>query len=162
MDTSAVFSFFHESVFMLIVFVVFFVFALSRGRQSVINLILGLYFALLISIEFPYLDTILSGASNPKTQSLLMIGIFLAFTIGATLLFKRLMPSEYKEKPHEALWKKILLAFAATSLVMAFSFHALPVTELITPGSPIQTLFSHAEYFFWWLLLPLVALYIAS
>ena len=44
------------------------------------------------------------------------------------------------------------LAVSATALVMAFSYHALPVTELITPGSPIAYLFGSESSFFWWLL----------
>jgi hypothetical protein len=56
-------------------------------------------------------------------------------------------------------FKKILLACMATILVMIFSFHALPVTEIITPGTPIQSLFAPEQNFFWWLILPLVVLF---
>jgi len=55
--------------------------------------------------------------------------------------------------------KKIIMAFLATVVVMIFSFNVLPVTDLLTPGTPIQSLFAPAEYFFWWLLLPLVVLF---
>ena len=40
-----------------------------------------------------------------------------------------------------------------------YSYHALPVTDLITPGSPIQALFAPEQHFFWWLLIPLIAIF---
>lgn len=42
---------------------------------------------------------------------------------------------------------------------MIFSFHALPVTDIITPGTHIQSLFAPAENFFRWLILPLISLF---
>jgi hypothetical protein len=36
----------------------------------------------------------------------------------------------------------------------------LPLTEFVTPGTPIQAVFAPANYFFWWLLAPLVVLYL--
>jgi hypothetical protein len=160
MDTGVFVGFLQESLFMLIVFGAFFVYTISTGRQSITNIILGLYFALLVSLEFPYYEYILGTSSNGKTQSILMLLVFGAFTIGATILFARLMPREYSEKKFEGLWRKLLLALGATALVMAFSYHALPVTEFVTLGSPIQYLFGGEGSFFWWLLLPIVILFV--
>ncbi len=160
MDVSGLVSVLQESLFMVVVFIGFLTYAVSSGRQAITNLILGLYFALLISIEFPYYDTLLGGTSNVKTESVVMLIVFMLFTLGATVLFARLMPREYSEKKFEGFWKKILLASAATVLVMSFSYHALPVTEIITPGSPIQYLFGSTQSFFYWLIAPIVVLYI--
>jgi high-affinity Fe2+/Pb2+ permease len=160
MDTTSIISFLQESLFMVLVFVGFLAFAISAGRQSITNVILGLYFALLISIEFPYYDMILGTTSSKKMESIVMLIVFAIFTLGATILFARLMPREYSEGKFEGFWKKILLACAATVLVMAFSYHALPVTEIITPGSPIQYLFGSKSSFFWWLLAPLGILFV--
>jgi high-affinity Fe2+/Pb2+ permease len=160
MDTTSIVSFLQESLFMVLVFIGFLAFAISAGRQSITNVILGLYFALLISIEFPYYDLILGAASSKKMESIVMLIVFAVFALGATILFARLMPREYSEGKFEGFWKKILLACAATILVMAFSYHALPVTEIITPGSPIQYLFGSESSFFWWLLAPLTILFI--
>jgi uncharacterized membrane protein len=159
MDASGIVSLLQESLFLIIVFICFFVYAFTKGRQSVTNLILGLYFALLISIEFPFYDSLLGGTSNPKTASILMLIVFGIFTFIATILFARLMPREYDEKPHEGLGRKFLLALGATILVMAFSYHALPVTDFITPGSPINFLFGSEQSFFWWLMAPIAILF---
>ena len=160
MDTDAVVSLIKESAFVLGVFGVLLVYAFIRGRQAITNLILGLYLALLITLKFPYFDAILGGVSDARTKSMVMIGIFAVFTVLATLLFSRLLPREYEEGKFEASGKKLAFALAGTILVMAYSYHALPVTEFIDPGSPIQSVFAPEKGFFLWLLVPLAVLFI--
>jgi hypothetical protein len=160
MDTASLAVPVQEYLFLILVFVCFLIYAITAGRQSITNIILGLYFALLISIEFPFYSVILGSTSNQQTESVLMLIVFGIFTIGATILFARLMPREYSEKKFEGFWKKILLALGASVLVMAFSYHALPVTDLITPGTPVQYLFGSEGSFFYWLLLPIIILFI--
>ena len=160
MDTAALGTIVQDYLFLILVFSCFLAYSIAVGRQSITNIILGLYFALLISLEFPFYDVILGSTSNEKTESILMLAVFGAFTLGGTILFARLMPREYTEKKFEGFGKKILLSCAATVLVVAFSYHALPVTEIITPGSPIQFLFGSESSFFWWLVAPIVVLFI--
>lgn len=160
MDTNALISVLQESLFAIAVFVTFLFIAFIRGRQTITNVILGLYLALLISLKFPYYDTLLSKVDTAKNEAIAMIAVFGAFTTFATLLFTRILPREYAEGKFEGAWKKLLFALAATALVMAYSYHVLPVTELVDPGSPIQTLFAAENRFFFWLLLPLILLFL--
>ncbi len=156
MDTTALLDFIKEIAYLLIVFGVFLVLALAKGKQSLINVIMGLYLGLLLSLQFPYYDSISGGAGTESITKLIIFGLFVGL---ATWLFNRLMPREFDEKAFEGFGMKFLFAGAATVLVMAFSYNVLPVTEFLTPGSPIQSLFAPQEYFFWWLILPLVVLF---
>ncbi len=158
MSPGDIIIFIQEFAYLLGVFGVFLLYSIVRGRQHLINLIVSLYFALLISLEFPYYNAIFgaSGGESPITR----IIIFIIFTIISVLLITRLMPREYQEKKFESLGKKLLLSVAGTVLLMAYSFHVLPMTEFVTPGTPIQSLFAPAEYFFWWLFTPLIVLYL--
>lgn len=158
MDTTLVMHFLSESTYMLVVFSVFLSLAIFSGRQMLINIICGLYLALLITIQFPYFDAILGDLKQPAVMSIAKLLIFIVIFILTTLLFKRIMPSEFLENKFESLHKKIALSVGATILIMIFSFNVLPITEFLTPGSPIQSLFAPQEYFFWWLLVPLVIL----
>ncbi len=160
MDITSAVEVLREYLFLICVFSSFLIYAIAVGRQSITNVILGLYFALLISLEFPFYDTLLGSTENARTEAILMLLVFAAFTVCGTVLFSRLMPREYSEKKFEDLWKKVLLACGGTMLVMAFSYHALPVTDLITPGTPIQQLFGAEGTFFWWLIAPLAILFI--
>ena len=159
MDTSAIITFLQESLYLILVFSVFLGYAMLKGKQSLINLILGLYLALLISLEFPYYDALLSNIDSAKlTDSVIKVIIFAVFTLAATFLFSKLMPRDYGEPAFEGFGKKLLFALLASILVMAYSFNALPITDIITPGTPIQFLFASPDHFFWWLLAPLAGI----
>ena len=160
MDTAYILSFLQELLYFLIVFGAFILYTIIRGRQATINLITGLYFALLISLVFPYYEIFLSAAPSAHSEAIGKLVLFLLFTLIATILMARIMPDAFREKKFESFGKKLLLALGGTVLVMAFSFHVLNVTEFLTPGTPIQSLFAAKESFFWWLLAPFVVLYI--
>lgn len=150
MEAGGFFALLKEFLFLIVVFSIIMLYAMGKGRQSVINLIFGLYLALLISLNLPF-----EIADSPAAT----IGIFLVLTVLSTMLVRRRMPNDYDESAFQNFWRKLILALMATVLVMIFSYNVLPVTEIITPGSPIQTLFGEADYYFWWLMLPLVALF---
>lgn len=159
MDSSFIFSIVNESLFAIIVFVLFLVLALAKGRQALINVIMGLYFALLITLKFPYFEALTSSMESAKGKSVVMVVVFSIFAVLATILFGRLMPREWQEKVFESFGKKLAFALAGTILVMAYSYHALPITDILDPGSPMQYLFASEQSFFWWLLVPLVILF---
>lgn len=159
MDLGTIISTLQQSLFVIIVLALFLAYAMAKGRQSLINLIMGLYLALLISLEFPYYSYITGETENAKTESILMIAVFAVFTLLSTILFNRLMPREYEEGTFEGFGKKAVYAIIATILVVSYSYHVLPVTDLVDPGSPVATLFGSESSFFWWLLVPLVTLF---
>lgn len=158
MDTGSLASLIHESVFLISVFSFFLAIALLKGRYAIVNIIFALYLALIVSLKFPYYSFFLSGESA-SSDAVVMIVIFTAFTIAGIMLFRRHIPGDDYESAFKHFGKKLLLASMATALVMTYSYHALPVTELITPGSPIQSLFGPEQNFFWWLIAPLLALF---
>lgn len=160
MDTSFLLNFISEIAYLLIVLGVIFSISIFKGRQAIINIIFGLYLALLISVEFPFYEQVLGSLTGAVSLSMAKLIIFLVFTALATTLCFKIMPDEFREMKLESFSKKFTLSLCATILVMVFSFHVLPVTEFLTPGTPIQSLFAPAEYFFWWLILPLIALFI--
>jgi len=158
MDTSTIVGLIQESLFMILVFSVFMVIALLKGKYAIINIIFALYLALIVSLKFPYFSFFL-GTESKSSDAVVMIVIFSVFTILGIMLFRKHIPGDDYETAFHHFGKKLLLALMATVLVMAYSYHALPVTDLITPGSPIQALFAPQENFFWWLIAPLVALF---
>jgi hypothetical protein len=160
MDTANLIHFLSQSAYFLAVSLFFVALAMFKGRQALINIICGLYFALLISIHFPFYEKLLGGIGQASVQAGIKLIFFIALTYFFTKLFKRLMPSEYQEGKFESFHKKILLAAGATILVLAFSFNVLPVGEFLSTETPIQMLFSTDSLFFWWLIIPFIFLYI--
>ncbi len=160
MDWGYLVSFLYEFAYFIAVFLIFLIFSIFKGRQAIMNVIVGLYFALLISIQFPNYDYILGGLESSQSIAAGRLAFFAIVTLLTTTLCFRIMPDEFKENKFESLGRKLLLTLSATVLVMTFSFNVLPVTEFLVPGTPLQTLFAPEVYFFWWLLVPLVVLYI--
>ncbi|MBP9842498.1 MAG: hypothetical protein KBC62_00680 [Candidatus Pacebacteria bacterium] len=160
MDFGYVLNFMYEFAYLLGVFAFFLVFAIFKGRQATINVTFGLYLALLISNEFPNYDRLFSGFASAESLALAKLGFFVFITLFTTMLCYRVMPSEFRETRFESIGKKLILALGATILVMTFSFQVLPISEFLTPGTPLQSLFGPEPYFFWWLLVPMVILYI--
>ncbi len=159
MDLGHILLFMYETAYLLAVFMLLFVFAIFKGRQAIMNLTVGLYLALLISIEFPGYDRIFNGLEGASLAGGKLV-FFFFITLFTTALCYRIMPDEFREKKFESFGKKLLLTIGATILIMIFSFHVLPVTEFMTPGTPLQSLFGPEPFFFWWLLVPLVILYV--
>lgn len=157
MDSAYLLALLQESIYLIVVFGFFLTLALWLGRYAIINIVFALYLALLLTLKFPYFDTFLNGTL--VHDAITKIIFFTLITIAGVFLFRRHIPGDDYEKTFEFLVKKLVLAGLATILVMAFSYQALPVTELIHPGTPIQTLFEPESYFFWWLLLPIVVLF---
>ena len=158
MDYPYLIALVQESIYLIIVFGVFLTIALFFGRYALINVVFALYLALLLTLKFPYFDTFLNA--EPIHDAIIKIVFFVLVTIAGVFLFRRHIPGNDYEKTFEFIGKKLILAGLATILVMAFSYQALPVTELIHPGTPIQILFEPGSYFFWWLLAPLLILFL--
>lgn len=150
----------YEFAYFLGVFGLFLTLAIFKGRQTTINVIMGLYLALLISLEFPNYEQLFRSLETAKAIAGAKLAFFAFITLFTTALSSRIMPDEFREERFESFGKKLLLALGATILIMTFSFHVLPVTEFLSPSTPLQSLFAPELYFFWWLLVPLVILYI--
>lgn len=159
MDFSAIIGSLQNALIPLITFVVLLIYTMVRGRRAMTSLILGLYFALLISLKFPYYAKIRESVGGALSETTISIAVFILFTALFSILMDRLLFYRVDETAFAGLWKKVLLALFATVLVMAYSYHVLPITQLIDPGSSAQYLFAPPQYFFWWLIAPLVGLF---
>ncbi len=159
MDVSVALAFLREFLVLIVVFGALLAYAVVRGRRALIALILGLYVALLISLKFPYHDAVFARAPGLSTTTLTIL-IFAVFTGVGAFLFERLLAEEYDDEPALAgIAKKAMVAVLGTVLVMAYSYHVLPVTGLVDPGAAIGALFAPQEYFFWFLVIPFVGLF---
>lgn len=162
MDVTFFTSLFQEFLFVLTVFSIFFAITLRKGRQTTTNIILGLYIGLLLSMQFPYYDSLLTEVGSDSSRAVVSIGLFFLFTLGGTWFFTRVLPREYNEGAFEGFGAKVALALAGSILIILFSHHVLPIQEIINITTPLSTIFAQTEYFFWWLIAPLVIVFFVS
>lgn len=158
MDFAVVLSFAKEFIVLIVVLAALLAYTLVRGNRALIALILGLYIALLVSLKFPYYDALYRLAGADGGSAVVSIAVFAVFAVLGALLFGRLLPTDYSDM-YEGIAKRAILVILATILVMAYSYHVLPVTDLVDPGASVGALFSPPQYFFWLMLLPLVGLF---
>ena len=153
--TSSLVGITRELSVLFLTFGIIFAYAIVRGQRALISLIFGLYIGLLLSIEFPYYSKLTFAPES--TVRMVLFALFAGF---ATYMFGRLLSRVIDSMAIEGLIKKILLSFLATALVLSYCYHVLPLADLINPGVKISALFAEKDYFFWWLLAPLVGIFI--
>lgn len=156
MDFSYVLLVTYEGAFVIAVFVLSFLFSILAGRQMMINFIFGLYFGLLFTLVSPFS---IEATTGQLSNVWLSIGVFALATVAGAVVTGKLMPESFREKRIESLGKKLFLAGAATILVTLYSFHVVPLDELVTMSSPVRSLFASEASFFWWLITPFFLLY---
>lgn len=159
MDLGQVLSILHGWFFLLGVFAVGFGLAMFKGRQALINVIMGLYIGLLLYKEFPYLDAVTGKAAGGTAEAAISLVVFLLFTAAGTFLFARLMPREFLESAFETMGAKIILSVLFCILVLALSTHYLPVSSVLETGTPLPAVILSDQLAFLWLVLPLAALF---
>ena len=159
MDVDAIVSFLHGWILLLATFAIALGYSMFKGRQNLINLIMGSYLALLLLNLAPHLDSMLAKTGGEKQQAIATIGLFLILTFLATWLFTRLMPREFLEGAFESIGKKLLLSVATMILVMTLITHYLPVSDIVNIGTPLPVALLSEKFAFLWLVLPLVVLF---
>jgi len=160
MDLNTVFHYLAEFAYILIIFGTCLIWAIFAGRQSLINLICGVYLSSLLIINFVHFEMLTNGLEKPLVVAGVKIVVFIILVLLITKLFKKLMPREYLENKFESFGKKVLLATLATILLTAVSLTIIPVTDFITPNTFLLNYFADSNLFFWWLLLPLILLFL--
>lgn len=145
----------------IVIFGALLTYVIIRGRRALTALILGLYLALLISLKFPYYENLYAALGQEgEVGPVLTILIFVLFTSIGAVLFERLLYADDREGAFESIVRKIILAALGAIIIIAYSYHVLPVTRFVDPGSATGAFFAPPEYFFWLMLIPLVGLFL--
>lgn len=160
MELDPVISFVQGWAFLLGAFMIALAYAIFRGRQALINVTVGSYLALLLYQLFPAREKIEEMTGSDKSEAVGFLTLFVILTALATWLFSRLMPSEFLEGAFESIGKKVLLAMAATILVMTLTVHYLPLSEVIPTGTPLPAVLLTEKLAYLWLVAPLAVLFV--
>lgn len=159
MELDLILSVLHGWFFLIIVFMCGLGVAIAKGRQTLVNLMMGMYLALFLYTNFPYLDFLTSKVAGATAEAAVSLLVFIAFSVLGLLLFSRLMPREYLESAFESIGTKVILSLLFSVLVLTLATHFLPVPALISTGTPLPEFLLQEKLSFLWLVLPLVALF---
>lgn len=153
-------SFVQGWAFLLGAFLIALAYAIFRGRQALMDVIVGSYLALLLYQLFPARDKIEEMTGDDKSEAIGFLALFIILAAFSAWLFSRLMPSEFLEGAFESMGKKVLLATAATILVMTLTVHYLPLGEVIPTGTPLPAVLLTEKLAYLWLVAPLAILFV--
>jgi len=134
-----------------------FFYGISAGKTKLIAVLFSLYVSALIFQNVYYFDAFIKGRNLLETF-LFRAAIFLIIVFLLALLFNKLLPHD--TAPGMKSWPSIfILSFLETGLLMSLIFQLLPAKELFTFSPVVQNIFASDKVLFWWLTLPLVALF---
>lgn len=158
MDTEVILKFLYEFAFTLSIFITGLGWAFFVGRQSLINILISSYIALVFFSDFPFNDFLLSISESPMVNSILPIILFSVFVLLLHFIIKRLMPLEFLDGKFENLGKKLVLALGVTIFYSGLSFNIVPIHEILSLDASVQSLFTTGNAFYYSLIIPLGAL----
>ena len=123
--------------------------------------LVSIYIGILTFLSFPYLKetTLLNSSEAQITIShivVFLIGIFIINTIVRRFIF-----TEYSNKKFMKYIEVVILSGVSTALLFAFAYHTISLATIYNFGDSINNLFS-SQYFFFWLIAPLVGLILVS
>jgi hypothetical protein len=134
-----------------------FFYGITSGKKKLIAALFSIYISGLVFKNFSYLDAFVKN--RPLIETFLFrAGAFAILVILLTFLFNKILPRDYVSGTRE-WWKIILLSILEAGLLMSLIFQLLPVKEIFNLSPFVKNIFASSRAFFWWLILPLVALF---
>lgn len=146
-----------DMIVLFIFLAFFFFYGIIGGRNKVVSLILSLYISGFFFENFFYLDYFIKG-KGIVYLFVLRVMIFLIILVALNFLFSRIL--SLSSGLGRDWWQSLVLSFLGTGLLFSFIFHLFPAKEIFTFSPLIKYLFASNKAFFWWLLAPLVTLFL--
>jgi hypothetical protein len=138
----------------IVLTLLFVLFARSAGRGPFVALILSSYCAYALYSVFPYLSYL---PTTPVLTALLAhIGLYLALCILFYIVLRRVIVSDFL---YIGIFGLILLSFFSAGFLLALGYHVFGVPGVFHFTLALDTLFAIKEYFFWWFIAPIIGLF---
>jgi hypothetical protein len=134
-----------------------FFYGITSGKTKLIAVLFSLYISGLVFENFSYLDFVTKGRTLMETFLFRSL-IFAVLIFLLAVLFNRILSRDYVSGTR-VWWQVFLLSFLEVGLLMSFIFQLLPARELFKFSPLVENIFASSRAFFWWLTLPLVALF---
>ena len=135
-----------------------FFYGISAGKTKLIAVLFSLYVSATVFKNLSYLDFLTKGRSLFGTF-LVRGAVFAILVLLLIILFNKFLSRDYTSGTR-VWWQIFLLSFLEVGLLMSLIFQLLPVKNLFAFSPVVENIFASSKAFFWWLILPLVALFV--
>lgn len=139
-----------------------FLFALRYGKDRIIAFIFALYVGMLAFLHFPYTEKVLLFKGSEINVLLSHSIIYIAFVILIYIVTERVIWAEYPQNGARRLMEAFILALSGAALLLSFAYNILPIASFYSFSPTIELIFEPSKFFFWWLLFPLVAVFLLA
>lgn len=134
-----------------------FFYGITSGKTKLIAVLFSLYVSGLLLENFSYVKFLTKGQTLFEVF-LIRGAVFAVLVILLAILFNKLLWRD--NMPGTRVWWQVfLLSFLEVGLLMSFVFQLLPAKELFKFSPIVENIFASSKAFFWWLVLPLIALF---
>jgi len=137
-----------------------FFYGITAGIKRLLSMLFAIYVSILLFINFKYLDFFVEGKSILEVFFFRLV-IFLILIVLLCIIFNKIVFSELdkNKKWTRAIILSLLLSFLEIGLLISAVFQFLPAKGLFSFSPIVEKFFASEETFFWWLALPLIALF---
>lgn len=143
-------------------FLLIIAYGLRSSRGNLIGIILSIYIALLLTPLFPYKDILNVGEKVVLGRfDLGSLLIYFGFIFLAFIAMRRVVDYEWELTRLGGLYQTVALAFFVTGLLSLGAFKTSLIDGFKTL-TPVDTLFTTPEYFFWWIFASIITIFITA
>tara|TARA_B100000745_G_scaffold241041_1_gene163487 strand:+ start:1008 stop:1541 length:534 start_codon:yes stop_codon:yes gene_type:complete len=143
-------------VIILVGLMLFFMF--RSGRRGVVSLTMAVYAGFAIYTVFPFKETILASTVGSPLVSLTLTGVMLvSFIVIPYIILSRVVVTDFLGR--SGIIFLLMISFLLTAMLLASAYHILPIRDFYAFTPVLDALFAPAEFFFWWFVSPLFALF---
>ncbi len=133
-----------------------FFYALASGRRYLVAVLVSTYISAFIFENFRFLDFLVKDRGSIEVF-LIRAASFFAILVLVSFAAGRLVRRDFEAK---AWWQAFLLSFMEVGFLFSLMFQFLPAREIFTFSPVVENIFAGENAFFWWLVGPLVALWL--
>jgi|CXWL01.1.fsa_nt_gi hypothetical protein len=133
------------------------IFALKGGRAKFFSLIISFYVGYALYTLCPFTNSIVSAGGTEFMKAGIAIVLYLFASFISYLVVRRVSGGSYTSMHFLPLF--ILTLFTA-GFLMALAYNLFAVSDVYDFSKSLDMLFAPKEYFFWWFLAPLAALFV--
>ena len=134
-----------------------FFYGLFTGKSRLVSILISTYVAAFVFENFRYFDFLVAGRSVLETFLIRASSFFLLLIVAAMIISRFMVRRDFEAR---VWWQAFGLSFLEVGLVIALMFQFLPAREFFEFSPLVERLFAGTEAFSWWLLIPLLALWL--
>jgi len=150
----SVWSFVSDFAIILVLVLLFVMFARSVGRGPFVAVLLSFYCAYALYATFPYSSFLPTAPA--LTALLAQVGVYLGLAVIFYLILRRVVVSDFL---YIGLFGLILLSFLGAAFLLALAYHVFPLSGIYQFTPAIDLLFAAKAYFWWWFVAPAIGLF---